>query len=93
MPKQKMKQQVRWVFDTGDFGSALRQLRQARGLNQAELAARIGVTRMTVSRLEQGDAVSVDTALRALAECGYAAAVAPKFARLEIIETPQTSDG
>ena len=30
--------------------------------------------------------VSVETALRALAECGYAMAIAPKFSRLRIDE-------
>lgn len=30
---------------------------------------------MTISRLERGEAVSVDTTLRALSECGYAIAV------------------
>ena len=41
---------------------------------------------MTISRLEKGEAVSVETALRALSECGYAVAVAPKFARLRLEE-------
>jgi len=42
---------------------------------------------MTISRLEQGDSVSVETALRALSECGYAMALAPKFSRLVIEDT------
>lgn len=53
-------------------------------MRQDELADRIGVTRMTIPRLERGESVSVDTALRALSECGYAVAVAPKFSRLTV---------
>jgi hypothetical protein len=41
---------------------------------------------MTVSRLERGQSVSVDTALRALSECGYAIAVAPKFTRVAVLD-------
>jgi transcriptional regulator with XRE-family HTH domain len=74
------------MYDTAEFGARLRALRQAKGLRQEELADRIGVTRMTVSRLERGEAVSVDTALRALSECGYAIAVAPKFTRLAVLD-------
>ncbi|WP_256251305.1 hypothetical protein [Mycobacterium malmoense] len=45
---------------------------------------RIGVTRMTISRLKRGESVSVDTALRALSECGIALALAPKFSRVTV---------
>lgn len=76
------------AYDTAELGATIRTLRRAKGLRQDELADRIGVTRMTISRLERGDAVSVDTAVRALSECGYAIAVAPKFTRLEIVSAP-----
>jgi len=39
---------------------------------------------MTVSRLERGQPVSADTAIRALSECGYALVVAPKFTRVVV---------
>jgi HTH-type transcriptional regulator / antitoxin HipB len=74
------------VYDTAELGAHIRRARHARGLRQEELADCIGVTRMTVSRLERGEPVSVDTALRALSECGYAIAVAPKFTRLAVID-------
>lgn len=74
------------LYDTTEFGERIRALRRARGLRQDELADRIGVTRMTISRLERGESVSVDTALRALSECGYAIAVAPKFTRLTVLD-------
>jgi HTH-type transcriptional regulator/antitoxin HipB len=79
-----MKQRVRWAYDASDLGAVVRRIRTERGLTQADLAERLGVTRMTVSRLEHGDAVSIETTLRALSECGHAVAVAPKFARLRI---------
>jgi HTH-type transcriptional regulator/antitoxin HipB len=83
---RKMHQAEALMYDTAEFGERLRALRRAKGLRQDELADRIGVTRMTISRLERGEAVSVDTALRALSECGYAIAVAPKFTRLEVLD-------
>ncbi|MUL49051.1 helix-turn-helix transcriptional regulator [Mycobacterium sp. CBMA293] len=77
---------VALMYDTGEFGERIRTLRREKGLRQDELADRIGVTRMTISRLERGESVSVDTALRALSECGYAIAVAPKFSRLAALD-------
>ncbi|MGW5385574.1 helix-turn-helix transcriptional regulator [Nocardia sp. NPDC003963] len=65
-----------------EFGRAVRRARERRGLHQADLAERLGVTRMTVSRLERGGAVSMGTAIRALSECGYEAVVVPKFSRV-----------
>jgi transcriptional regulator with XRE-family HTH domain len=81
-----MHHAVPLVYDTAEFGKRIRSLRHAKGLRQDELAERIGVTRMTISRLERGESVSVDTALRALSECGYAIAVAPKFTRLAVLD-------
>ncbi|MGW4635947.1 helix-turn-helix transcriptional regulator [Nocardia sp. NPDC004415] len=69
-----------------EFGQAVRHAREQRGLHQAELAERLGVTRMTVSRLERGGSVSMETAIRALSECGYEAIVVPKFSRVAVEE-------
>ena len=74
------------VYDTVELGERIRRARQEKGLQQDELADRLGVTRMTVSRLERGQSVSVETALRALSECGYAVAVAPKFTRVAVLD-------
>lgn len=41
---------------------------------------------MTISRLERGESVSVDIALRALSECGTALALVPKFSRVMVID-------
>ncbi|WP_235852760.1 helix-turn-helix domain-containing protein [Mycobacterium interjectum] len=72
------------MYDTVEFGEGLRRARQARGFQQGELADRIGVSRMTISRLERGESVSVDIALRALSECGIALALVPKFSRVMV---------
>jgi transcriptional regulator with XRE-family HTH domain len=74
------------VYDAAELGERIRRARQEKGLRQAELGDCLGVTRMTISRLERGESVSVDTALRALSECGYAIAVAPKFTRLAVVD-------
>lgn len=79
-----MKHLLRWAYDSRDLGEALRRARADKGLTQVELADRLGVTRMTISRLENGEAVSLETALRALSECGYAIVVAPKFSDLRL---------
>jgi HTH-type transcriptional regulator/antitoxin HipB len=74
------------VYDTAELGEQIRRARLEKGLQQDDLADRLGVTRMTISRLERGQSVSVDTALRALSECGYAIAVAPKFTRVAVLD-------
>lgn len=72
------------AWTPSEFGAAVRRARRARGWQQAELAETLGVSRMTVSRLEHGEAVSLETAMRALSECGYGIVVAPKFAHVEV---------
>lgn len=69
---------------SAEFGRAVRRARELRGMHQADLAERLGVTRMTVSRLERGGAVSMETAIRALSECGYETVVVPKFSRITV---------
>lgn len=79
-----MDHRVPVVYDTAELGEHIRRARQKKGFQQDELAERIGVARMTISRLERGESVSVDTALRALSECGAALAVVPKFSRVAV---------
>jgi HTH-type transcriptional regulator/antitoxin HipB len=86
-----MRHRLKLIYDTAEFGDSVRRVRNDQGLTQAELAERLGVTRMTVSRLERGDSVSLETALRALSECGYALAAAPKFSRLRLDNGPEPS--
>lgn len=72
------------ALTSAEFGAAIRHVRKQRGWQQADLAEVLGVGRMTVSRLERGESVSLETAMRALSECGYGVAVVPKFARVEV---------
>ncbi|WP_183093108.1 helix-turn-helix transcriptional regulator [Nocardioides stalactiti] len=69
-----------------ELGEAVRRARKLKGWQQADLAELLGVTRMTVSRLERGESVGMDTALRALSECGYGLVVTPKFAHVEVTD-------
>lgn len=69
-----------------DLGAAIRDARREKGWQQTELAAVLGVSRMTVSRLERGGSVSMDTAMHALAELGREAVIVPKFARVRITD-------
>ncbi|WP_254205845.1 helix-turn-helix transcriptional regulator [Nocardia alni] len=67
-----------------EFGQAVRWAREERKLQQTDLAERLGVTRMTVSRLERGERVNIETAVRALSECGFEVVVVPKFSRITV---------
>ena len=77
---------IGWAVTPEHLGDEVRRARMARGLSQEELAERLGVSRMTVSRLERGGPVSLETAVRALSECGCAIAVVPKNARLQVLD-------
>ena len=70
----------------GELGALVREARRACGLQQAELAELVHVSRMTISRLERGHDVSMVTVMNALSECGYGVVIAPKFARVRVGE-------
>jgi transcriptional regulator with XRE-family HTH domain len=53
-----------------DLGQRLVQLRLARNVNQQALAREAGVSRRTITRLENGDSVSLDTLLRVMRALG-----------------------
>jgi HTH-type transcriptional regulator / antitoxin HipB len=74
------------AWTSAELGDAVRRARKAKGWQQVDLAELLDVSRMTVSRLERGDSVSIDTAMRALSECGYGVVVAPKFAEIVVRE-------
>ncbi|MBK8757111.1 MAG: helix-turn-helix transcriptional regulator [Actinomycetales bacterium] len=65
-----------------DLGAAIRDARREKGWQQTELAAVLGVSRMTVSRLERVGSVSMDTAMQALAKLGREAVIVAKFGRV-----------
>jgi transcriptional regulator with XRE-family HTH domain len=49
-----------------NLGQRLVQLRLARNVNQQQLAREAGVSRRTITRLENGESVSLDTLLRVM---------------------------
>lgn len=49
-----------------DLGQRLTRLRLARNVNQQQIAREAGVSRRTVTRLENGQTVSLDTLLRVM---------------------------
>jgi transcriptional regulator with XRE-family HTH domain len=53
-----------------DLGHRLVRLRLARNVNQQQLAREAGVSRRTVTRLENGESVSLDTLLRVMRALG-----------------------
>jgi transcriptional regulator with XRE-family HTH domain len=62
-----------------DIGAVVREIRTQHGLTQAELASKIGASRHSVIRLEQGaSGVELGTALKALHALGAALQVIKK---------------
>lgn len=61
------------MLNLADVSEALRDARKESRLTQGELAARAGVTRSTVSRMENvtNDDMSVDVLLRLFEAAGY----------------------
>lgn len=66
-----------WIVEPADVGAWVRAGREAQGVDQAALAGRIGVGRMTVSRLERGEPVALPTVISALHEVGLQLTVVP----------------
>jgi HTH-type transcriptional regulator/antitoxin HipB len=83
------------VTTTADTGALLRSERAARGLNQADMAVRLGVSRQTLVGLEAGaEGTAACTLLRILADLGIvliallAQAAADPHAALGLLEPP-----
>ena len=74
-----------------DLGQLARKARKSAGLRQEELAQRCQVGRMTISRLENGEDVSMVTLAQALSECGYSLVVAPKASVVKVEATDDFS--
>src|SRR5690606_10512391 len=58
-----------------ELGARLQHQRVQAGITQAELAARAGVSRSTVDRLERGHSVQLTSLIRVLRELGLLAAL------------------
>jgi len=69
---------------SGDLGRAVKEMRLVRGLRQDELAQRVNVARMTISRMENGQDVNMRTVIDALSECGAEIVVVPKGTPLRL---------
>lgn len=54
------------------LGRGLLEIRLARNINQTDLAAEAGISRRTMTRLENGDGVSLDTLIRVMRALGLA---------------------
>lgn len=74
-----------WTRTSPDLGLLIRTARKSRGLSQDTLATELGVTRMTVSRLERGESVAIDTAIAALSLCGMTLIAVPKGADVRVV--------
>jgi transcriptional regulator with XRE-family HTH domain len=64
-----------------EIGRRLEALRLAANVSQAEVAAEAGISRRTMTRLENGEGVSLDTLIRVMRALGVAG-------RLEALLTP-----
>lgn len=59
------------IYDTADFGNAIRHYRKKRGYTQQELADGSGCSLMFISNLERGkETAEIGKALRVLATLG-----------------------
>jgi transcriptional regulator with XRE-family HTH domain len=68
-----------------DLGQRLVRLRLARNVNQHDLARDAGVSRRTVTRLENGESVSLDTLLRVMRALGVAGRLATLLPDLDVL--------
>jgi transcriptional regulator with XRE-family HTH domain len=67
------------VYAGDSFGQALRHFREERGLTQAELANRIGLSRQYVNALESGSGTErLDRLVKAFKELGVRIKVGPE---------------
>ncbi len=72
------------AWSSEDVGRHIAQLRKAKGLRQAEFAERLGVSRTTLSALENGKSVSFQLAVKAVSFLGSRFVIAPKSAQIRV---------
>lgn len=80
-----------WVnaYSTEEIGRHIAELRRAQGVSQAEFAEELGVSRATLSSLENGGSVSARLLVRALRRLGSRIVVVPKSAEVTVNEIGQ----
>jgi len=59
-----------------DLGRRIEALRLGRNIQQSQLATEAGVSRRTITRLESGQSVSIDTLLRVMRALGLSGRIA-----------------
>jgi len=72
------------AVDAKSFGASVRAARQERKLTQSGLAGLINASRHTIVRLEQGENVSLETAMAAVRALERDIALIPRFSRLDV---------
>jgi HTH-type transcriptional regulator/antitoxin HipB len=68
------------------FGEALAEIRREAGLSQHELAQRVNVDRMTISRLENGIPTIFTRVFRILSLSGYDLIIVPRGSHVTVEE-------
>ncbi len=77
LKKQNMAQKIDAIAGQPDaiekmLGQHLLEIRLARNINQSDLAEEAGISRRTMTRLENGEGVSLDTLIRVMRALGLA---------------------
>lgn len=72
------------AWSSEDLGRHIAELRKAKGMRQAEFAAQLGVSRTTLSALENGGPVSLRLATKALSWLGSRMVLLPKNAIIHV---------
>jgi len=77
---------VHWTnaWSSEDIGRHIAALRKAAGLRQAEFAEQLGISRTTLSALENGRAVSFKLAVKAVSYLGSRFVIVPKTAQVAV---------
>lgn len=69
-----------------DVGRHIAELRKSRGISQVDFAEHLGVSRTTLSALENGKSVSSTVLIRAVILLGSRIVLAPKSATVAVSE-------
>ncbi len=72
------------AWSSEDLGRHIAALRQAKGLRQEDFAAQLGVSRTTLSALENGGSVSLRLATKAISWLGSRMVILPKDAQVSV---------
>lgn len=74
------------AYSLTEIGGFIRRVRQSHDITQAEFAQDLGVSRATLSSLENGGGVSAQLMMHALNLLGMRMVIAPKAANVEVRE-------